>query len=281
MSDPAFSLLLPVYAGDDAAHLARALRSCTAEQTLPPDEVVLVQDGPVGPALADVLDRARAGGLGVPVRWVPLERNVGLARALEAGLAVCAHDVVARADADDVSRPGRFAAQVPLVAAGLDLVGSAIQEFATEEAPGLVRVPPLDAVAIARYARLHSPFNHPSVVYRRSAVRAAGGYQDLPLLEDYWLFARMVAAGARVANVPEPLVLYRVGAGAYARRGGLRLLRSELVLQARMRRAGVTTMPQLVRNVVVRGVYRLLPEAVRRTGYRLWRRADGTVVDGA
>ena len=47
-------------------------------------------------------------------------------------------------------------------------------------------------------------------------------------MEDYWLFARMIDAGARVANVAEPLVKYRVGAGAYARRGGWQLLRSEI-----------------------------------------------------
>ena len=79
---------------------------------------------------------------------------------------------------------------------------------------------------------------------------------------------RMVEAGARPANLAEPLVCYRVGAGAYARRGGLQLLRSELALQRRFRDLGVTTRGEYVRNVLVRGTYRLVPEAVRRTAYR-------------
>ncbi len=108
------------------------------------------------------------------------------------------------------------------------------------------------------------------MVFRRSAVREAGGYQHLDLLEDYWLFARMIAGGARVANVPEPLVLYRVDAGAYRRRGGRRLLRSEIELQRRMRAIGFTTLAQFVRNVVVRGGYRVLGEPVRRALYRVW-----------
>jgi glycosyltransferase involved in cell wall biosynthesis len=262
-----FSVLLPVYGGDRAEFLRRAFASCTVEQSLPPDDVVVVQDGPVGADLDRTLTELVASD---PrrVQRVVLPRNVGLARALERGLLAVRHDIVARADADDISMPGRFAAQVPLVAAGLDLVGSAIVEFVDEDAPGIVRVPPLTAAAIARYARFHDPFNHPSVVYRRSAVASSGGYRDLPLMEDYWLFARMIGDGARVANVPEPLVMYRVGAGAYRRRGGLRLLRSELALQRHLREEGFTSGAQFVRNVVVRGGYRVVPEALRRTAYR-------------
>ena len=87
-------------------------------------------------------------------------------------------------------------------------------------------------------------------------------------MEDYLLFARMIAAGARPANLAQPLVNYRVGAGAYARRGGLKLLRSELSLQRRLRRLGFTTPLQYGRNLVVRGGYRLIPEGLRRVAYR-------------
>ena len=269
-----FSVLLPVYRGDHPDHLRESFRSVTTEQDLVPSEVVVVRDGPVPPALAATLAELVEGAT-VAVVLVELEENVGLARALEHGLAACAHEIVARQDADDVSRADRFAVQVPLVAAGLDIVGSAIQEFddAGDE-DGLVRVPPLSQIDINRASRFQSPFNHPSVVYRRSAVESAGGYEDLPLMEDYWLFARMIAAGARAQNVEEPLVRYRVGAGSYSRRGGTRLLRSEIELQRRLRRLGFTTTAEEVRNVAVRGGYRLVPEGVRRVVYRRWRRHD-------
>jgi hypothetical protein len=116
--------------------------------------------------------------------------------------------------------------------------------------------------------RFRDPFNHPTVVYRRSAVLAAGGYADLRLMEDYLLFTRMLDAGAVPANLAEPLVHYRVGDGAYARRGGMPLLRSELALQSRFRRLGLTTRRQYLRNVVIRGGYRLVPEGVRKVAYR-------------
>ena len=132
----------------------------------------------------------------------------------------------------------------------------------------MLRVPPLDPAEIAAAARWRNPFNHPTVVYRRSAVLAAGGYRELPFMEDYWVFTRMIAGGARVANLAEPLVRYRVGAGAYERKGGVRQLRSELRLQRRLRAEGFTSTAQLLRNSTVRGGYRLVPTAVRRAAYR-------------
>lgn len=268
---PPFSVLLPVYRGDRADFLRRSLASVTVEQTLRPDEVLIVRDGPVPDELEDVLARARRGELSgaVPVRVLELADNAGLALALEAGLAEATHDVVARQDADDISVPERFATQLPLIAAGYDLVGSAIQEFDDEaDAGGVIRRQPSDPAQIRRVLALRDPFNHPSVVYRAAAVRAAGGYQPLDLMEDYWLFARMIHDGVRATNVPQVLVRYRVGAGAYARRGGLRLLRSELEIQSRMRRTGITTAPQYARNLAVRAGYRLVPTAARQAAYR-------------
>ena len=115
---------------------------------------------------------------------------------------------------------------------------------------------------------MHDPFNHPTVMYRKQAVLAAGGYGDLPLMEDYALFARMLLGGARAVNVPEPLVYYRVGEAAFKRRGGRELLRSELRLQREFRRIGFTSRPQYARNVLIRGGYRLVPWWCRRAVYR-------------
>ncbi len=263
-----FSLLLPVYAGDRADFLRRAFVSSVDEQTLRPDDVVLVQDGPLPDALRETCEEL-ATVSPVPVNLVRLERNVGLGPALDHGLEACAHDVVARMDADDISRPRRFELQLPLIADGADIVGSALMEFVDDvEDVVQTRIPPLDPEWIRSAVRFRDPFNHPTVVYRRSMVQKVGGYQDLPLMEDYLLFARMLAEGAVPANVAEPLVYYRIGAGAYARRGGTALLRSELALQRRFLELGITNRAEFVRNVVVRGSYRLVPEPMRRVAYR-------------
>ncbi len=262
------SLLLPVWHRDRPEFLAAAFRSTVVDQTRRPDHVVVVRDGPVPPALARALAELVEASP-VPVDVLELDRNVGLGPALDAGLEACRYDVVARMDADDVSLPHRFAVQMPLVEAGADLVGSALLEFG-EGAADVVgrRVPPIHPDAIRTRSRFADPFNHPTVVYRRSCVQAVGGYGDFALMEDYLLWAKMILAGARVANVAEPLVLYRVGAGAYRRRGGWTQLRTELGLQRRLRALGFTTRAEYLRNVVVRGGYRLVPEGVRRVAYR-------------
>ncbi|MBH0008733.1 glycosyltransferase [Salinibacterium sp. SWN1162] len=263
-----FSLLLPVYSGDQSAFLERAFRSCLDDQTLQPAEVVVVQDGPISAELSATMMQLIASSP-VPTKLLVLEKNRGLARALDAGLAECSFDVVARMDADDVSLPTRFEKQRAAIAGGLDLVGTAMFEFADDDGSVIgKRIPPQGQEEIARYSRFHDPFNHPTVMYRRSAVAAAGGYIDVGLMEDYWLFARMIDAGARVENLQEALLMYRVSAGAYTRRGGLGQLKAELRLQREFRKLGFTTPLQNVRNVIVRGGYRLVPVAIRRIAYR-------------
>jgi glycosyltransferase involved in cell wall biosynthesis len=262
------SLLLPVWAGDRPDFLAEAFRSSVDDQTRRPDQVVIVRDGPV-PALLSARIAELAETSPVPVELVELERNVGLGPALDAGLAACKHEIVARMDADDVSLPHRFAVQVPIIESGADIVGSGMFEFGRhpEDVIGR-RTPPTDPEDIRRRARFADPFNHPTVVYRRELVRAVGGYTDFALMEDYLLWAKMIVAGARVANVAEPLLKYRVGAGAYARRGGMQQLRAEIALQRKFRAFRFTTRAQFLRNLLVRGGYRLVPERVRKLAYR-------------
>lgn len=268
MTPTPFSVLMSVYAGDRPDYLRRSLRSVWHDQTRRPDDVVIVRDGPVDPSLAaEIEEFGKTSGAAVTI--VHLQHNQGLGRALDEGLAACRHDVVARQDADDISLPTRFARQLPLIEGGADLVGSGLLEFAESESDIVGRrTPPTGTARIRAYARFHDPFNHPTVVYRRAAVQAVGGYEHLPLLEDYWLFMRMLENGVAADNVPDALVLYRVGAGAYARRGGRDLLRSEVELQRRMRAAGYLTRGQYLRNLAVRGGYRLVPETLRKVAYR-------------
>ncbi|ASE10761.1 glycosyltransferase [Kocuria rhizophila] len=264
-----FSVLLPVYRADTPERLRRAVESNTVEQTRPPAEVLIVQDGPVAASLDREIHRLEAESP-VPVRVLRLARNQGLAHALDAALPRCAHDVVARADADDVAYPRRFELQLPLVEDGADLVGASMHEIGDDESrPVALRTAPVGAERIAAVSRRRNPISHPTVVFRRSAVQAVGGYEDVPMAEDYWLWARMLHAGADVRNVAEPLVGYRISAGSYERRGGYRVLRAELGLQARLRSLGHVGFLQWATNVMVRGGYRFVPLRVRETAYRL------------
>lgn len=275
-----FSVLLPVYFGDQPDFFERALRSVGADQTLQADEILAVCDGPVRPGVDILLAECEAGNrndiLGTATLTVHrLPRNQGLSAALNQGLLVARNEVIARADADDIATPERFAIQIPLMEK-YDLVGGAIAEFSEDEnETGMVRSMPQTAEEIRAVVTYRDPFNHPTVVYKRTAVLDAGGYEHVNLMEDYWLFARMVHQGVSCMNVPDMVVKYRIGAGAYARRGGTTLLKSEWELQRRLYSAGITTRAHYLRNLAVRGGYRLIPAHLRKAlyqtaGKRLW-----------
>ncbi|MDR2378583.1 MAG: glycosyltransferase [Bifidobacteriaceae bacterium] len=266
-----FAVLLPVYWGDTAEQVAAAFRSVTEDQELAPAEIVVVRDGPVGPALAALLDGLAARP---DVSLLALPRGLGLAGALNAGLATCRFEVVARQDADDLSVPRRFARTVPLVASGeFDLVGAAMREFAVDSASrvsyGRLRRYPLNEAEIRRTAKAVNPFAHPTVVTRRSLVLSAGGYRDFFHLEDYDLWARLLQGGARAANLAEPLVNYRVSAAGWRRRGGLKTLRAEIRLQRAFLDSGFTSRREWLRNLVARGALELAPPAVLRAATHL------------
>ena len=263
-----FSLLLPVYAADNPEYLRLAFNSSVDQQTLQPAEAVIVQDGPVPEALAAELTRIEAESP-IPVRVIRLAVNGGLTGALNAGLDACAYPVVARMDADDVSAPERFARQWELIEQGYDLVGTGMQEFEHDpESPSATRVPPVGPERIRDHARTHNPFNHPTMMYRVAALDRVERYQAFGKMEDYWLGVRLIADGARVENIAEPLLSYRVGAGAFARRGGWAEARTEWRLQRELLRMGFVTRTQYARNVVMKGVYRLLPAGVKRVLFR-------------
>ncbi|WP_336652220.1 MULTISPECIES: glycosyltransferase [unclassified Leucobacter] len=267
-SQAPFSLLLPVYAGDDPGFLRLAFASSVDGQRLRPAEAVIVQDGPVPDALAREIERIAAGSP-VPVRMVRLPENRGLTAALNAGLEVCTQPVVARMDADDVSLPERFERQWELLQQGFDLVGTGMVEFEHDpQQPVSQRVPPVGAQRIRDHARTHNPFNHPTMMYRVAALDRVGRYQPFGRMEDYWLGIRLIDSGARVENIAEPLLAYRVGSGAFARRGGWAEARTEWRLQREMLRMGFVTRGQYLRNVVMKGAYRLMPASVKRVLFR-------------
>ena len=265
---------MTVYDRVHPAHFAEALDS-VGRQELAPTELVLVADGRLTPELDQVLERFNPS---FPVRVVRLGENVGAGLASAAGLEGIHAEWLARFDADDISMPHRLRRQMQVLADAeasgepLDVLGSDMREFSDDASRAVIgiRALPRGDAQIRRYARLNSPINNPTVVMRTSAVRAAGGYRHQPFMEDYDLYARMISAGCRFANLPEPLVDFRVSPAMFERRRGLAFLRTEISMQRRLRSYGLIGLPGVARNLVLRMAYRLLP-------IDLLRRAHGMV----
>lgn len=247
--------------------MRQALESIWDDQTLKPAEIVLVKDGPLTPELDAVIDDFRRSA---PLTVVALERNRGLGIALCEGLKHCTCELVARMDGDDVAKPERFARQVEFMTGHPDIAvcGSWIDEFigSTDNVVSQRRLPETSAELVA-FGRRRNPLNHPTVMFRKSAVEAVGGYEHFPLFEDYWLWARMLTAGYRFYNFQEPLLWFRTSADVYRRRGGWRYAMTELKLQYRLRKLGYISFMDIIVGGGIRFAVRILPNSIRKTLY--------------
>lgn len=265
--------LITVYHGNEPAQLRAALDSL-AQQTRPADEILIVEDGPVGSKVREVVDSFAAAE--PTARVLRLPENVGSGTASQAGIDAIQTQFFARLDADDVAFPERFARQLEAFAAqpGLGVVGTAVEEF--EHVPGdggKIRALPEEHEEIARYVKINSPVNNPSVMLRTEDVKRVEGYRDVHFMEDYDLYARLIASGARFTNLPEPLTYFRTSDEQFGRRTGREMFAAEAHMQRNLHSYGLISRPRAVLNFVVRSAYRLLPTGLLRRVYsRLFHR---------
>lgn len=263
---PTVTVLMTAYAGTTVEELQRSV-DCITAQTRPADEFLLVVDGPVPASLDAAIAEAASAHPELRVERLPVNRGSGVASAR--GLELATGEFLARHDSDDVSLPHRLERQLAVVEAHhLDLVGAAMLEF--EGSPDHVvgvRTNPRTHDRIAARMRLNNPINNPTVVFRTQLARDVGGYADLPYMQDYDLFARMLVAGARMENLDEPLVLFNAGEGMLNRRGGWRMVPHELTVQRRLRDNGTIGTALFVRNLVLRSAFRIMPAGLLKRAY--------------
>ncbi len=225
---PPYSVLMSVYFKEKPDFLKQAIDSML-NQTVKPDEIILVEDGPLTDELYEVLNRYTANYNNIFHRVVN-ETNLGLGKALNRGLEFCRNELIARMDTDDISIQTRCERQLMIFAENqnIDIVGSSIAEFINSEKEIIsVRKVPETHNEICLFLKKRCPFNHMSVMFKKSAVLNAGGYLDWHFNEDYYLWIRMYLKGCKFANINENLVYVRVGEEMYARRGGKEYYKSE------------------------------------------------------
>jgi len=259
---------MSVYFKEDPSFLELALKSIWDDQTLKPDEIVLVKDGP----LTEELDKVISDFAGrAPVSIVALAENQGLGKALAEGVKKCSFDYVARMDTDDISLPERFEKQFTFLKEHpeVDICGSAIDEFLSDPSEVISRrVVPAGNREILHFLKTRNPFNHMSVVFKRQTILDAGNYQPFAYFEDYWLWARCLASGKTGANLTESLLRVRVGNGMYARRRGRQVILSGMKLDRNLYRLKVISFFEFCRNLVLRATVRLLPTSMLKMLYR-------------
>ena len=262
-----FSVLLPIYYREKPEYFRLALKSIE-NQTLQPDEVVIVKDGKLPVELDQVIEEF-IDKLNIKIISIPV--NLGLGEALNIGIKECSYDFVARMDSDDICVPERFEKQAAAFnkEPELDISGSYLKEFINKPNDlNVIRRVPQTHSEIYKYTFYRCPFNHPTVMFRKEAVLKVGSYQKMPFFEDYYLWIRMAIAGCRFHNSPEVLLHYRIGNNMISRRHGFNYAKNEFSFFAYCFKKGLISLPQLA-VFSTRFPIRLMPMGMLEKFYKI------------
>lgn len=259
-----YSVLMSVYYKEHPDYLRQSMQSIY-DQTVPTDDFVLVCDGPLTPELDTVIADMQQQ-FGPRLNVCRLLKNGGLGKALNFGIGQCKNELVARMDSDDVSRPDRCERQLAVFRdhPEYSLVSGIVEEFSdTITNVSVRRIVPEHQNDIIDFAKKRNPFNHPCIMYKKSDVEAAGGYQDFYLLEDYYLWIRILQQGFIGYNLQEPLLWMRAGSDMYKRRGGWKYVQSQRNLFKYMAQTGFITRNQYQIQSMIRLIGAIVPNWLR------------------
>lgn len=266
---PDFSVLMSVYQKEKPVFLDQALMSIE-EQTVIPDQIVLVEDGPLTAELDKVIEEHQKR-FSNKYELLKLTSNRGLGVALQKGVERCRYDWIARMDTDDIAVKNRFELQLRAIVKEpqLAVIGGQVDEFAgsPEQVVGRRKVPLLNA-ELRAFIKWRSPFNHPTVMLNKKAVLQVGNYQANGKIEDYFLWSRVMLAGYEVKNLPEILVHMRVGAGMYQRRGDVENLRQIFKLRRMLRQQKFLTVWEELVGDLAMALNLVIPTKLRMVVYK-------------
>ena len=214
------SVLMSVYQSEAPQYLDRALQSIWTDQTLKPNEVILIQDGKLGNELLAVISK-----------WQNIlkdkliihcnKENLGLTKSLNIGLTYATGKYIARMDSDDISHPQRFEKQVSFLNdhPEVSVVGGSLQEFNADNICLNVRHYPHNDAEVLKYIYKASPLAHPTVMIRRSLFTSGLRYNEkYRTSQDIALWFDALCAGFQIANIDDVTIYFRRENDVFKRR---------------------------------------------------------------
>lgn len=260
---------MSVYKAENPKYLDEALESIE-HQTVVPSEIVLVEDGKLTDQLESVILKHQSN-FGANLRVIRSVRNQGLGLALRLGTKFVSNEWIARMDSDDISVPNRFEKQLDEIIRRPEIavIGGQIDEFVGERGKlvGYRKVPTSESI-IRQFIKWRSPFNHPSVMIKKSALEKVGGYLPYGNLEDYYLWSRIISQNYHVLNLDKVLVEMRVDKGMYKRRGRLSNIKYFYQLRKYMYSKRLLTKREQFTGDFLMTVNIIIPKWLRKVIYR-------------
>lgn len=214
------SVLMSVYKSENPQYLDRSLQSIWTDQTLKPNQIVLIEDGPLGKELNKIIDKWKLH-LSEKLYIVRNNENIGLTKSLNRGLKVVTGQFIARMDSDDIAHPLRFERQIKFLSTHPDVavVGGSIQEFNDSCECLNIRHYPSDNIAVLRYIHKASPLAHPAVMMRKSIFDAGLSYNEqYRTSQDIALWFDVLCRGFKIANINDIVLYFRRDDEVFKRR---------------------------------------------------------------
>jgi len=260
---------MSVYYKENAEYFDQALESNLINQTLKPDEFILVCDGDIPIALETVISKYQL--LFPKIIKVFHKENGGLGKALRFGLTKCSFPLIARSDSDDICCPTRFEKQVRYLSEHTDIgiISSHIDEFITDwNSPINLKEMPTTHSDLYEMAKFRNPLNHMAVMMRKDEIIRIGSYRHLPYIEDYELWIRALNNGIKIGNIGEVLVHARTGNGMIQRRGSKKYIKSWHILNYDMINYGMISFWIYLRNMIAISAFVFIPVGLKKIIYK-------------
>lgn len=266
------SVLLSVYKKEKPEYLKQALDSVWASQTLKPNQIVLVEDGPLPKELEEEIDNSKLrieNSFSTVMTVVKLPVNGGLTKALNEGLKYVTGDLIARMDSDDISEPHRFERQVAYLEShpDVDIISGALQEFDSENECLNVRHYPQTHEECVKFIVKACPLAHPSVMMRRRIFDEGLKYDErYRMSQDIKLWYDAVLAGYRLGNIPEVTLFFRREGDVFRRRSRAKAWNEfKIYMNGIYRLKGLFTLSY--RYPIARYIFRNLPPSMVKSIY--------------
>lgn len=240
-------------------------------QTIQPDEIILVCEGVLPSTLVLVLDKWKLLFKEGVLRPIGAGEAKGLPACLNVGLHAANGKYIIRFDTDDICLPERIEKQLLFFKEHPEIVllSAPIAEYDHEMKTKLgVRKLPATHEEIYKMAKWRDPFNHPASAYLRTVALELGGYPLVTACEDYAFFSIFLMKGYKAANLTDIIVNARTGDNFVTRRKGMKFLKGELNSHAFINKIGFHSKPVYFFHVISKTIMRNLPAGLLITVYK-------------
>ena len=269
MQNSKYTVLMSVYYKERPEYLSLSIESML-NQTVKPDEFIIVKDGPLTNELDEVINNF-ATEYPQMFNVIVNETNLGLGPALAKGIENSKNELIARMDSDDYVVSTRCEKQLEKFRedSELGMVGSYEAEF-VDDIDNIISIHrvPTENKEIEQFMHRRCSILHPTVMYKKSAVLKSGNYQSVLLYEDYDLFARMVLEHhIKSYNIPESLYYIRTSEDFFKRRGGIKYAQTVLRFKWGQYRKGYMSLVDFCVSGLGQAFVCVLPNSLRKSFY--------------